>query len=37
MEEFETAKEELKLEIDENEGLDIKEAMLKERRDWIHE
>lgn len=35
-EEFKTAKEELKLEIDENEGLDIKEQMLKERRDWIH-
>lgn len=37
MDEFDTAKEELKLEIDENEGLDIKEAMQKERRDWIHE
>ena len=35
MEEFETAKEDLKEEIQDNEGPDIKEAMLKERRDWI--
>jgi hypothetical protein len=32
---FEDAKKELKGEIDENEGLDIQEFMLKERRDWI--
>lgn len=37
MEEFHTAKEELKDEIDNNEGLDIREAMLKERRDWVHD
>lgn len=37
MEEFHTAKEELKDEIDNNEGLDIREGMLKERRDWVHE
>ena len=37
MEEFHTAKEELKEEIDNNEGLDIREAMLKDRRDWVHE
>ena len=36
-EEFANAKEELKVEIDENEGLDIRETMLKERRDWVHE
>ncbi len=37
LEELETAKEELKEEILENEGPDIKETMLKERRDWIQE
>ena len=36
MEEFETDKDEIKSEIKENEGEDIEEAMLKERRDWIH-
>jgi len=35
MEEYENAKEELKDEIMENEGNDIEDAMLKERRDWI--
>jgi len=34
---FEDAKVELKDEIDENEGIDIKEQMKKERRDWIQE
>lgn len=34
---FEDAKKDLKAEIDENEGLDIQEQMLKERRDWIQE
>ncbi len=34
--EFLNAKEELKEEIQENEGNDIYEHMLKERRDWIH-
>jgi len=37
MEEFEMNKEELKVEIDDNEGLDIREGMLKERRDWVHQ
>lgn len=37
MDEFENAKEELKDEIQENEGNDIEENMLKERRDWIHQ
>lgn len=37
MDEFDNAKEELKDEIQENEGNDIEEAMLKERRDWIHQ
>lgn len=37
MDEFETEKEELKVEINENEGEDIQDHMLKERRDWIHE
>lgn len=37
MEEFDTAKEELKEEIDNNEGLDIRDKMLKERRDWIQD
>jgi hypothetical protein len=37
MEEFHEAKKDLKDEIDDNEGLDIREAMLKERRDWVHE
>lgn len=35
MNDFELGKEELKNEIIENEGVDIEEAMLKERRDWI--
>lgn len=35
MDEFNTEKEEIKAEIDENEGDDIREAMLKDRRDWI--
>lgn len=37
MDEFDQAKEDLKEEIRENEEDDIKEAMLKERRDWIYE
>jgi hypothetical protein len=37
MDEFETEKEELKMEIQENEGEDIQDHMLKERRDWIQE
>lgn len=37
MEEYENAKEELKDEIMENEGNDIEDAMLKERRDWIQQ
>ena len=37
MDEFEHAKEELKDEINDNEGMDIMEQMLKERRDWIQE
>ena len=36
-EKFDIAKELLKGEIDENEGLDIRDTMLKERRDWIQE
>ena len=36
-EEFDNAKEELKDEIDNNEGLDIRDGMMKERRDWIQE
>lgn len=36
MDEFDNAKEELKDEIQENEGNDIEEGMLKDRRDWIH-
>ena len=35
MDEFDQAKEDLKEEIVENEGVDIQEAMLKDRRDWI--
>lgn len=35
MDTFETAKDDLKDEIHDNEGLDIQENMLKERRDWI--
>lgn len=34
---FDDAKEDLKREIDENEGTDIQEQMKKERRDWIQE
>lgn len=34
---FDTAKEELKELIRDNEGPDIQEAMLKERRDWVQE
>jgi hypothetical protein len=30
-----TQKEQLKEEIDENQGVDIQEGMLKDRRDWI--
>jgi len=37
MEEFETAKEDHKEEIKENEGPDIKESMLKDRREWIQQ
>ena len=37
MDEFEQAKEDLKEEIQDNEGVDIQEQMLKERRDWIQE
>ena len=37
MDEFDNAKEDLMQEIQENEGLDIEEAMLKDRRDWIHQ
>jgi hypothetical protein len=32
---FKNEKENLKHEIDINEGTDIKENMLKERRDWV--
>ena len=35
--EFETAKEELKDLIRDNEGPDIQDEMLKERRDWVRE
>lgn len=35
MKEYEQAKEEFKEDIRNNEGPDIQEAMLKERRDWI--
>ena len=35
--EFDQSKVDLKEEIEENEGEDIKESMLKERRDWIQE
>jgi hypothetical protein len=35
MDDFDVGKEDLKIEIDENEGVDIQESMLKERRDWI--
>lgn len=35
MDEFDQAKEDLKEEINDNEGVDIQEQMLKERRDWI--
>lgn len=31
------AKEALKQEIEENEGIDIQEAMLKDRREWINQ
>jgi hypothetical protein len=34
MDEFDQAKEDLKEEIHDNEGVDIMETMLKERRDW---
>lgn len=37
MEEFDSAKDELKMEIQNNEGTDIFDAMLKERRDWVQE
>lgn len=37
MDEFEQAKEDLKEEIQDNEGVDIQDQMLKERRDWIQE
>lgn len=37
MNQFEDAKKDLKEEITENEGLDIQEHMLKERRDWVQE
>jgi len=37
MEQFETEKEELKDEIVDNEGEDIKDKMKKDRRDWVHE
>ena len=30
-----TSKDQLKEEIDDNQGVDIQENMLKERRDWI--
>ena len=32
-----TQKDQLKEEIDENQGVDIQEGMLKDRRDWITE
>lgn len=37
MKDYEIAKEDLKDNIKENEGPDIQDAMLKERRDWITE
>ena len=37
MRDFETDKVTLKEEIEENEGTDLKDQMLKERRDWIQE
>lgn len=37
MDQFETDKEKLKEEIHENEGVDLMDQMLKERRDWIQE
>ena len=37
MEEFDQAKEDLKDEIGENEGQDIKEDMVKKRREWVDE
>mmetsp|Transcript_21794 Transcript_21794/g.16136 ORF Transcript_21794/g.16136 Transcript_21794/m.16136 type:complete len:136 (+) Transcript_21794:510-917(+) len=35
MEEYENAKEDLKVEIDNYSGMDIIDNMMKERRDWI--
>jgi CO dehydrogenase/acetyl-CoA synthase alpha subunit len=35
MEEFDQAKEDLKGEIDDAEGPDIKEDMVKKRREWV--
>lgn len=37
MDEFDQAKEDLKEEIHENEGVDIMDGMLKDRRDWIQD
>jgi predicted HAD superfamily Cof-like phosphohydrolase len=37
MKDYDTEKVELQEEIKENEGPDIREAMLKERRDWYTE
>ena len=34
---YNDAKEEIKNEIDENQGVDIREQMLKERREWVNE
>lgn len=37
MDDFDNAKNELKDDIQDNEGADIEDAMLKERRDWIQQ
>ena len=37
MNDYENAKEEIKDEIRDNEGPDIQEQMLKERREWVQE
>lgn len=37
MDDFDNAKTELKDDIQDNEGADIEDAMLKERRDWIQQ
>ena len=37
MKSYKTAKEQIKEEIDENQGIDIMEQMLKERREWVNQ